>query len=159
MWKSDTGFKNWRLNKPRTLQANICSTRVLKNIEYNRILNHYNVNSLLFFQTIWVSGKPFNTSCYFEISTWYCKVFWKGELTLVISLYLSKALHTVNHDIVFSKLHTYSVKVNYLKLLKICSMSRKQCISFDQNKKRHCKVFYVVFRKDLFLAFSHSHIC
>ena len=127
----------------RPISVLLVFSKILERIIYNRILNHCNVNNLLFFQTIWVSGKPFNTSCYFEISTWYCKVFWKGEFALVISVYLSKAFHTVNHDIVFTKLHTYSVKVNYLKLLKIYSISRKQCISLlTKIKKRHCKVFY-----------------
>ena len=56
--------------------------------------------------------------------------FERGEYTLEIFIDLSKAVHTVDHEILISKLDHYRIKEKTLKWLKSYLREQNQCISY-----------------------------
>ena len=109
-------------------------SKVLERIIYNRNLNHYTINNLLFLKKFWFWA---NHSTHHAISNFVNgikKLFEKGEYTLGIFVDSSKRFHTVNRDIILTKLHNLGIKGKCLKLLKSYLTNRKQHIYVEQNK-------------------------
>ena len=93
-------------------------SKVLKRIIYNKIRNHCTINNLLFLKKSGFQANHLIHHTILSLVNDITKPFQISELSLGISVGLSKAFNTAKHNILLTKLHNFGIKENCLKLLK-----------------------------------------
>ena len=79
--------------------------------------------------------------------------FVENKYTLGVFMDLSKVFHTVNHQILLSKLEIYGIKGNMLKCFESYLTNRKQYIQID--KETETALQNVEFHRDQYLTHSY----
>ena len=124
-------------------------SKVLKRIIYNKIRNHCTINNLLFPKKSGFQANHLIHHAILSLVNDVTKPFQISELSLGISVGLSKAFNTAKHNILLTKLHNFGIKENCLKLLKSYLANINQCIFFHQ-KTALQRILYCVQQRSIF---------
>ena len=93
-------------------------SKIIERIMCNRIYKHLKNNNLLFDKQFGFQLNNSTEHATLQLVNYISSSFERGEQTLGIFIDLPKAFHTVDHEILISKLEYYGIKGNTLKWLK-----------------------------------------
>ena len=106
-------------------------SKILERIVYNRLINFLNKFNILSSNQY---GFRKNHSTAYALIQLYDKLsdaIDQGKVTLGLFIYLSKAFHTVNHDILLAKLEFYGVRGVALQWFKSHLSCRTQFVQYN----------------------------
>ena len=108
---------------------------MLEKIMYNR-LKYLTENNLLHCKQFGFQKGHFPEHAFLQLVEQINQSFEKNEFTLGVFVDLSKAFHTVDHQIFLKKLEYYGIAVNNLRWFENYLKDRQQFISFENNSNR-----------------------
>ena len=101
---------------------------------YNRLYKFLLENNILYQRQFGFQNAHSTEHAILQLVNQIKEAFSQGKYTLGIFLGLSKAFHTVNHNILLEKLKAYRIQSENLKWFRSCLSNRKQFILNDDFK-------------------------
>ena len=130
---NSANFSNYR---PISLLSNF--SKIFEKVFYNRIIDFVNRFEILYPLQF---GFPKNHSTVFSLTYLINKIATSidhNEITVGIFLDLSKAFHTLDHQILFSKLEHYGIRGIALQWTKSYFYNRRQFVQFNVTRSTEC---------------------
>ena len=106
-------------------------SKVLERLVYNRLLKFINEYQILY---LYQFGFRQKHSTFMALASFIDKVtefIDNGEYAIGVFLYFSQAFDTINHDILFMKLHHFGIRGLSLQWFKCYMADRLQYVSYD----------------------------
>ena len=109
-------------------------SKILERIIYNRLYKHLINNKILHKKQLGFQKNISTDYAILELVNELLTAFERGQFTLGVFIDLSKAFHTVNHEILLSKLEHYKINGKILDLLSNYLNNHRQFIPFSGKK-------------------------
>ena len=112
-----------------------CFSKILERIIYNRLYSFFSENNILYKKQFGFQKQHLTDHAIVYLVNEILKSFENNCYTLGVFIDLTKALDTVDHNILLKKLFHYAVRDNTLKLLQNYLHNRKQYIPYKYSSK------------------------
>ena len=107
-----------------------CFSKMLKRIMYKRLYNHLSQNHMFYPKQFGFQKSHSIEHAIIQLIDQINSSFEKNNFTLAVFIDLSKALNTVDHHILISKLQNYGVNGNNLHWFQSYLKNHNQCLNF-----------------------------
>ena len=126
---------NVLMDNYRPISVLPCFSKILERIIYNRLSSFFSENNILYKKQFGFQEQHSTDHAIVYLVNEILKSFENNCYTLGVFIDLTKALDTVDHNILLKKLFHYAVRDNTLKLLQNYLHNRKQYIAYKNSSK------------------------
>ena len=126
---------NALMDNYRPISVLPCFSKILERIIYNRLYSFFSENNILYKKQFGFQKQHLTDHAIVYLVNEILKSFENNCYTLGVFIDLTKALDTVDHNILLKKLFHYAVRDNTLKLLQNYLHNRKQYIAYENSSK------------------------
>ena len=130
---------NALMDNYRPISVLPCFSKILERIIYNRLSSFFSENNILYKKQFGFQKQHSTDHAIVYLVNKILKSFENNCYTLGAFIDLTRAIDTVDHNILLKKLFRYGVRANTLKLLQSYLHNRKQYIAYENSSKTEFK--------------------
>ena len=127
------------LSNYRPISVLPCFSKIPKRLMYNRLNKHLSNSKILYPKQFSFQKSHSTDHALLQLVDQIYESFERNEYTVAVFIDLSKAFHTVDHDILLKKLEINGISGTHLQWFQNFLSNRKQYIEFDGWQKTNYK--------------------